>query len=109
MKGVYDLERTTVVDEEVKLESCTETGELTEMQTELLEEFFDYTEEKDLEVIFVKMPSALDEEVQEVLNALAEYVEERGYPVLNFNDPEVLEESGMEGTDFLRIFFRFSV
>ena len=27
MKGVYDLERTTVVDEEVKLESCTETGE----------------------------------------------------------------------------------
>lgn len=101
MKGVYDLERTTVVDEEVKLESCTETGELTEMQTELLEEFFDYTEEKDLEVIFVKMPSALDEEVQEVLNALAEYVEERGYPVLNFNDPEVLEESGMEGTDFM--------
>ena len=35
---------------------------LTEVQTELLEEFFDYTEEKDLEVIFVKMPSALDED-----------------------------------------------
>lgn len=101
MKGVYDLERTTVIDQEVELKPYTESAELTEMQTDLLEEFFDYTEEKGIEVVFVKMPSALEDEVQGVLNALSEYVEDRGYPVLNFNDPEVLEESGIDGTDLM--------
>lgn len=101
MKGVYDLERMEVMDEETRIGSYTETGTLTEVQKELLEEFFAYTEEKGLEVVFVKMPCDLDEEVLGVMNALAEYVEERGYPVLNFNDPEILEESGIRGMDFM--------
>lgn len=90
MKGVYEAARHMRIQSE-PYGPNDDMVELNEEQTEILDEIMAYCEEKELELIFLNIPSALPAESLAHLNASAEYVKEKGYPVLNFNEAELQE------------------
>lgn len=100
MKGVYEAPqhaRTT----EITLEANDRKAELLEQQKFLLDEVISCAKKNNLQLVFLKCPTAVPKDQQESMNAMVEYVEQQGYPALNFNDAEVLESCGLDGkTDF---------
>lgn len=100
MKGVYDA-RQYCMTREIELKSYHPVAELFDQQKELLDELMAYADEKGIQLIFVKNPSAVPEEEQYSMNAMAAYTEQKGYPTINFNQGSVLKKSGLDGsTDF---------
>jgi hypothetical protein len=100
MKGVYEAPQ-HIKTQTVTLEPCDEAAELLDQQKYLLDDVIECAEKNDLQLVFLKCPSDLEEEEAASINAMAQYVESLGYPVLNFNDADVLEASGIDGnTDF---------
>lgn len=98
MKGVYTAvqhyktNRVNIVPHETYPEA-------TDRQKELLNQLFLCAEKYGVKLLFLNVPTDLDESLETSINAAVRYVEEKGYPVLDCNDAQVLAESGMDGEE----------
>ena len=100
MKGVYEAPQ-HIKTNAITLEANDRASELLAQQKMLLDEVIACAKKHDLQLVFLKGPTAVPVEQQESMNAMVQYVEQQGYPALNFNDAEVLEACGLDGqTDF---------
>lgn len=100
MKGVYTAVQHYKTNR-VNIVPHENYPEATQQQKELLDALFSYAEDKDFELLFLNLPTDLDEALEESINGAVRYVKENGYLVLDCNDASVLAVSGMDGeTDF---------
>ena len=67
------------------------TEPIPEENLPIIEDFFDYCETIDSEVIFISTPMSCDDEFQGQLNYAKQLVEDHGYKVYNFNTDEMYD------------------
>lgn len=72
------------------------TGEIDGFQKQQLEMLFEYGKEKNIELIFISLPSFRTLEEQRELSNLIKYCADQGYDALDFADEAVLEEAGID-------------
>lgn len=76
-------------------------GTLNQIQLDFLDDFMEYCDTHDLEVLFLSIPSGHNRKNQETVNAALDYAAKRGYPTLNMNTSEVYTEINLDfSTDF---------
>lgn len=94
-----------------KIMDCTEyldrwdfddPGEVDAFQKEQLDNLFEYGKEKDINFIFISLPSFRSKEEQMELSAILDYCDENGYDTIDFTSDGVLEDAGIDvSTDFV--------
>ncbi|MBQ8502963.1 MAG: hypothetical protein IJ491_01660 [Clostridia bacterium] len=78
------------------------TDEIDDFQKGQLQEIFDYAAEKDIELVFINIPSFRSKSEQKEMSEIIEYCKSKGYDTIDFTDSKVFEESGISlSEDFL--------
>ncbi len=72
------------------------TGEIDGFQRQQLEKLFEYGKEKNIELIFISLPSFRSKAEQKELSNLVKFCSEQGYDTIDFTDETVLKESGID-------------
>ncbi len=71
-------------------------GEIDGFQRQQLEMLFEYGKEKNIELVFISLPSFRSKAEQKELSALIDFCSEQGYDTIDFTDEDVLEKSGID-------------
>ncbi len=69
------------------------TGEIDDFQKAQLQQIFDYAEEKNIELIFINIPSFRSNAEQKEMSEIIEYCKNQGYGTIDFTDSEILAET----------------
>lgn len=78
------------------------TGEIDGFQRQQLEMLFEYGKEKNIELIFISLPSFRTKAEQHELANLIRFCSEQGYDAIDFADEKVLADAGIDlKTDFV--------
>ncbi|MBQ3137293.1 MAG: hypothetical protein IJB74_07430 [Clostridia bacterium] len=72
------------------------TGEIDGFQRQQLEMLFEYGKEKNIELIFISLPSFRTKDEQRELSNLIKFCNEQGYDTIDFADETVLNEAGID-------------
>lgn len=73
-----------------------EPGEIDGFQKQQLEKLFAYCEEKDIELVFMSLPSFRSKEEQKDMSSLLKFCKEQGYDTIDFSDSDVMEKCGID-------------
>lgn len=102
-RGEYYSWRKNPVSFDGSIFQDEELGELSDSNRDWLDRLMELSEEKDFELQFMYLPSAVNLEEQRIVNAAADYAEGRGYRFIDFN--KIKSEVGIDdSTDFVDAF-----
>lgn len=88
-KGANDLRsRMTAVNPKNYPEQLTDESDLPVFFQNIILEIIDYAEQKDLNVLFIQLPSVLNEQLYKELNGALELAQNAGFDTLNMNTAE---------------------